>query len=51
MSCRDTFMGSSLLDHHTMPNLHATIFGEGIVNDSVTLSLFESIEHTMTGAD
>ena len=45
MSCKDTFMASSLLDHHILPNLHSILFGEGIMNDAISLALFQGLEH------
>lgn len=40
---KDSFIGPSMIDHHYYSNLHYIIFGEGIINDAVSLSLFNTL--------
>ncbi|KAL4489813.1 hypothetical protein ABPG72_022453 [Tetrahymena utriculariae] len=44
LSSKDSFMASTMVDHHSFPRIFHIIFGEGIVNDATALLLFDSFD-------
>ncbi|KAL4499820.1 hypothetical protein ABPG72_015169 [Tetrahymena utriculariae] len=44
LSSKDSFLASTMVNHHAFPTLFHVIFGEGIMNDATSLILFESFE-------
>ncbi|EAS05781.2 transporter/monovalent cation:proton antiporter-1 (CPA1) family protein (macronuclear) [Tetrahymena thermophila SB210] len=44
LSSKDSFLGSTMVDHHAYPTLFHIVFGEGIMNDATSLVVFESFE-------
>ncbi|KAL4507176.1 hypothetical protein ABPG72_001969 [Tetrahymena utriculariae] len=44
LSSKDSFLASTMVDHHSYPILFHVIFGEGIINDATSLVLFDSFE-------
>ncbi|KAL4441140.1 hypothetical protein ABPG74_002090 [Tetrahymena malaccensis] len=44
LSSKDSFMASTMVDHHSFPRIFHIIFGEGIVNDATSLLLFDSFD-------
>lgn len=40
LSSKDSFLASTMVDHHAHPILFHIIFGEGIINDASSLILF-----------
>ncbi|KAL4502023.1 hypothetical protein ABPG73_020160 [Tetrahymena malaccensis] len=44
LSSKDSFIASTMVNHHTFPTLFHIIFGEGIMNDATSLILFESFQ-------
>ncbi|KAL4472438.1 hypothetical protein ABPG74_018387 [Tetrahymena malaccensis] len=44
LSSKDSFLASTMVNHHAFPTLFHIIFGEGIMNDATSLILFESFE-------
>jgi sodium/hydrogen exchanger-like protein 6/7 len=48
LSSKDSFLASTMVDHHANPMLFHIIFGEGIMNDATSLVLFESLQDLST---
>ncbi|EAS05789.2 transporter/monovalent cation:proton antiporter-1 (CPA1) family protein (macronuclear) [Tetrahymena thermophila SB210] len=44
LSSKDSFLASTMINHHAYPTLFHIVFGEGIMNDATSLILFESFE-------
>ncbi|KAL4472439.1 hypothetical protein ABPG74_018388 [Tetrahymena malaccensis] len=44
LSSKDSFLASTMVDHHAYPTLFHIVFGEGIMNDATSLVVFESFE-------
>ncbi|EAS05784.2 transporter/monovalent cation:proton antiporter-1 (CPA1) family protein (macronuclear) [Tetrahymena thermophila SB210] len=44
LSSKDSFLASTMVNHHAFPTLFHIIFGEGIMNDATSLIMFESFE-------
>ncbi|KAL4460367.1 hypothetical protein ABPG74_000118 [Tetrahymena malaccensis] len=49
LSSKDSFLASTMIDHHSYPILFHVIFGEGIINDATSLVLFDSFETLVDG--
>ena len=43
LSSKDSFTAALVIDHHAFPNLHSIVFGEGLINDSTAIALFQAI--------
>ena len=43
LSSKDSFAATLMIDHHAVPILHSLVFGEGIINDAISLSIFEVV--------